>query len=182
MIAEQGLLFHHWFINMPSKQYKNTGAILVELTIVLPLITFLTLASLEFSHAISEYKSLVIQVRNATRYLSVSAPGSSNNLAICMVKTGAATSNCSTNWILPGFADGTASITVRDSLNQPSTHRSQKTSGNTSEEHGVTVNLVTVEVSNYPYHTMIGSFGLGSFVIPEQIKFGKISTTMRQVN
>ena len=167
---------------MPSRLYKNSGAILVELSIVLPLITFLTLACLEFSHAISEYKSLVIQVRNAARYLSVSAPGNSNNLAICMVKTGISSSNCSSNWILPGFADGTDTTTVRDSLNQPSTHRSQKTSSSSSEGNAVTINLVTVEVLNYPYHTIIGSFGLGSFVIPEKIIFGKVSVTMRQIN
>ena len=167
---------------MQSRLYKNSGAILVELSIVLPLITFLTMACLEFSHAISEYKSLVVQVKNAARYLSVSAPGSSNNLAICMVKTGTLSSQCSTNWILPGFADGTATVTVRDSLNQVSTHRSQKTSSSSSETNAVTINLVTIEVSNYPYKTIIGSFGLGSFVIPEKIIFGKVSATMRQIN
>jgi Flp pilus assembly protein TadG len=56
------------------KHSKQTGAVFIELAIVLPLLIFLMLAAIDFSRAISEYKTIVNQAKSAARYLTTRAP------------------------------------------------------------------------------------------------------------
>ena len=154
----------------------QSGAIFIELAISLPLLLFLMLAALDFSRAISEYKTLVNQAKSAARYLTSRAPGSATNEGICIVKT--STSYCSGTILLKNL--DTASINIQDAVSAPSSHSAQLTSGTST--YAVSINLISVTISNYRYDSIIGGFSLGTYSIPASINFNPIRVTMRQVN
>lgn len=166
---------------------NQDGAVLIELALTVPVLIFVLAGVLEFSKAISEYKVIVNQVRNATRYLSTKVPTLSTDqysgieAAKCLLKTGVPQAICGagtgTNYILPGLA--TATIDVQNAATNPSTHKAQSTATTIS---GPSINLVTVTVTNYVYNLNFGQSILGGFGIAPQINFGPISATMRQTN
>lgn len=157
------------------KHSKQTGAVFIELAIVLPLLIFLMLAAIDFSRAISEYKTIVNQAKSAARYLTTRAPGSATAQGICIVKT--STSDCSNDNILANL--DSATITIQDASSS-SSHAGQLTSQTSPS--AVSINLITVTITNYEYNSIINGFNLGVFSIPASITFNPISVTMRQVN
>lgn len=156
--------------------FHQSGAIFIELAISLPLLLFLMLAALDFSKAISEYKTLVNQAKSAARYLTSRAPGSASNEGLCIVKT--SSTDCSAALVLDNLAS--ASIDIQDAASSASTHGAQLTSSIPS--YAVSINLISVTISNYRYDSIVGGFSLAGYSIPASINFNPISVTMRQVN
>lgn len=165
-----------------KKNRQNDGVVFIELAIILPLLILLSLIVVEASKAISEYKTIVTQVRNAARYLTTKSPGSNYLEASCMVKTGQPIYPCVDAPLLLGLNNTSVTISVYDASNYPTTHRSQKVVNNISSNNTVTINLVTVEVRGYQYQLSIGAFGDGIFSNADTLEFSPISATMRQVN
>jgi len=155
---------------------RQSGSVLVELAVVLPILIGLSLATLEFASAISEYKSIVNQVRIAARYLATKAPGQGHTQARCLAINGVeGSTSCTGVPIRSGFA--TATVTIRDASNAPATHRVQATSSGTGA--GV-VNLVTVEITGFRHTLITGTFVSGMIGNRASITFSPISVTMRQ--
>lgn len=157
---------------------NNRGVVAVELALILPLMLTLTFATLEFANALTTYKRLVTQTRLAVRYLSTQAPGQGHTEAQCLLITGSASASlpCPGGAVLPGLA--AASVEITDAVNAPATQRGRMTSTGSG---GVSINLVTVKVSNYRHQLLLGNL-LGGFVQSASvITFAPISATMRQV-
>ena len=161
-----------------SQAPRQRGAVLIELTLILPILILLGLGVVEATLAISEYKAVVRQVRAAARYLTSQTPGSGREQAVCIVKTGDAvpTASCNGTKILRGFNDPMVTIAIRDRVSNPTTQKAQNTSAYGS---AVSINLVTVRVSSYPYTPITGNFLKPIF--GTEIRFGEISVTMRQI-
>ncbi len=162
----------------------NGGAVLVELALLLPILLFLTLASVEFSQAIAAYKVIVNQVRNAARYLSTEAPGTGYTAAGCLLTNGNPSSAkpCAGSVLLPGFSASSFSVGIADAVNTPTTHRSQRTSADLTVTSATTINLVTVTASGYQHPLYFASFLSGVVGDTTSLTFGPISMTMRQIN
>ena len=165
-----------------KKNSQHDGVIFIELAVILPLLILLSLIVVEASKAISEYKILVTQVRNAARYLSTKSPGTGRLEASCMVRTGKPNYPCSDVPLISGLNEASVTIAIYDAINFPDTHRSQKTITGTSNINIVTINLVTVEVRGYQYQLNIGDFGYGIFSYADTLQFSPIAATMRQAN
>ena len=165
-----------------KKNRQDGGVIFIELAIILPLLILLSLIVVEVSKAISEYKTLVTQVRNAARYLTTKSPGTNYLEATCMVKTGSPIYPCNTPALISGLDNSSVTISIYDASNYPISHRSQSTSNLISTSNSITINLVTVEVRGYQYQLSIGDFGYGIFSYADTLQFSPISATMRQIN
>ncbi len=163
---------------------KCGGAVLVELALLLPILLFLTLASVEFSQAIAAYKVIVNQVRSAARYLSTEAPGTGYTQAACLLTNGNPSSAkpCSGSLLLPGFSAGSFSVTVADAVNAAATHSAQRTSADLTVTSATTINLVTVTASGYQHPLYFAGFLSGVVGNATALTFGPISMTMRQIN
>jgi Flp pilus assembly protein TadG len=156
---------------------RSRGTAILELAIILPFLLLMSFGALEYSLAISEYKSLTLQTRIAARYLSSRAPGdlASQEEAICLVKYGVTSaSSCTGALIAPGLAN--AIVSIEDPMNSAS-HNAQSSGPGPYQ---VRLNLVTVKISGYQYRPIVGSF-LSGFSGNTSITFNPISTTMRQI-
>ena len=162
----------------------NSGAVLVELALLLPILLFLTLASVEFSQAIATYKVIVNQVRNAARHLSTRAPGTGYIEAECLLTHGNPSSPkpCAGSVLLPGFSAGSFRVTVADAINAPTTHRSQRTTADLTATSATTLNLVTVTATGYQHPLYFAGLLSGVVGNATTLTFGPISMTMRQIN
>lgn len=156
------------------------GAVLVELSLVLPILLLLTLATVEFAQAMAAYKVVVLQVRLATRYLSAKAPGTGHAEARCLLTHGVASSVCSGTALMPGLVASGFSVTVSDALNAPTTQRAQRTSSDSTVASATTINLVTVTASGYRYRLNFAAFLSGIVGGSATFDFAPISMTMRQ--
>jgi Flp pilus assembly protein TadG len=155
---------------------RQSGSVLVELAAILPLLVALSLGTLEFASAFTEYKTVVNQARIAARYLSAMAPGQGHPQARCIATNGAeSTAPCTGTPVLDGMA--TATVTIQDASNATATHRAQATSTATG---AVAVNLVTVTITGYSHQLVTGSIISGMLSDSTSITFGPISATMRQ--
>lgn len=159
-----------------------SGAVLVELALLLPLLLMLTLATVEFAQALADYKLIVNQVRSATRYLSTQAAGTSHTEAECLLTHGVLSSSkpCPGNVLLAGFGRSGFSVAVADAINAPATHRSQRSSADLTVTSATTVNLVSVTVSGYQHQLYFSGFYPGVTGGAPTQDFGPISMTMRQ--
>jgi Flp pilus assembly protein TadG len=155
-------------MNISSRQ---RGVAAVEFGILLiPMIT-LAFGITEFGRAMYQYNAVAKGVRDAVRYLSQTAAGDATAVAAakCLVRYG--NTACSGNPLAPELAPGkSATITVEDASTDPG-HALQQIPGGGGVI-GV-VNLVTVEVSNYQFTSLV------SYVVPN-IPFNTISVTMIQ--
>ncbi len=167
-----------------QKRRKSSGAVLVELALLLPILVFLTLASVEFSQAIAAYKVIINQVRNAARYLSTEAPGTGYTEATCLLTNGNPSSAkpCSGSLLLAGFSASSFNVTVADAVNAPSTHSAQRTTADLTVTSATTINLVTVTASGYQHPLYFAGFLSGVVGNATSLTFGPISMTMRQIN
>lgn len=143
---------------------KQRGVAAVELGIVIVPLVLLAFGITEFGRAFYQYNTLAKATRDAARFLSSQGAGDPNDLAIarCLAVHGNRT--CEGSPLVPDLS--TAMVDVLDSTNSAS-HANQETGS------GV-VNLVTVQVTGYPFTSLV------SFVVPN-MSFGPIATTMRQV-
>lgn len=145
----------------------------MELAVILPILLLLSLATIEFARAITAYKVVVNQVRQAARYLADKTPGSGHTQAICLVRTGSTA--CQGTVLLSGLTNAT--VVIQDASNAPTTHRAQRTSTEATAE---AVNLVTVRVTGMSHPLLAAGFLSGIFGSATSITFGPISATMRQ--
>ena len=163
-----------------SRRPQQRGAVLVELSLVLPILLLLTLATVEFAQAMTAYKVVVLQVRLATRYLSAKAPGTGHAEARCLLTHGVASTACSGTALMPGFVANGFSVSVSDALNAPNTQRAQRTSSDSTVASATTINLVTVTASGYRYPLNFAAFLAGITGGAATFDFAPISMTMRQ--
>jgi Flp pilus assembly protein TadG len=155
---------------------RQTGSVFVELAAVLPILIALSLGTLEFASALSEYRTVVNQARIAARYLSAKAPGQDHHKAVCLAKYGAESAPpCSGTPLLPALASAT--VTIQDASNAPATHRAQSVSSTGGS--GV-MNLVTVRISGYSHPLFTGAIIGGMLNDQTSITFAPIGATMRQ--
>jgi|GEM_PF-1043414 Flp pilus assembly protein TadG len=155
---------------------RQSGNVLVELAIILPLLIVLTLAVVEFASIVSDYRVIVNQTRSTARYLSQRVPGQDLDRAKCLALYGVdGTEPCTGTPLLPNLA--TATVTITDANNASASQFAQKvpiTGGS------ISVNLVTVTVSGYRHDLATGSFLTGMFGGASSITLPPISVTMRQ--
>ncbi len=165
-----------------ASRRQQRGAVLVELSLVLPILLILTLATVEFAQAMAAYKVVVLQVRLATRYLSAKAPGTGQAEARCLLTHGVATpgGNCTGTALMPGLVATGFTVTVSDALSAPTTHRAQRTSSDSTVTSATTINLVTVTASGFRYHLNFAAFLSGILGGSPTFDFAPISMTMRQ--
>lgn len=163
-----------------SRRPQERGAVLVELSLVLPILLLLTLATVEFAQAMAAYKVVVLQVRLATRYLSAKAPGTGHAEARCLLTHGVASPVCSGAALMPGLVANGFSVSVSDALNTPATQRAQRTSSDSTVVSATTINLVTVTASGYRYPLNFAGFLTGITGGAATFDFAPISMTMRQ--
>jgi TadE-like protein len=156
-----------------SNRRQQSGAALVELTIVLALFMVpLLMGLIEVSRLIYAYKTIVHQVHHTARYLSVQAPGQNWDFAKCLFKTGKLQSTCvDEDALLPGMKN--VELTIEDAAD--STSKRGISTGDTS--YPSSVNVVTVTANKYPHQFIFSDLFSISSVI-----FGPVSATFRQVN
>ncbi|MCO5398544.1 TadE/TadG family type IV pilus assembly protein [Ralstonia soli] len=157
---------------------RQRGVALVELAIVISILLAITFAITEFGRAIYTYNTLTKAARDAARYLSTQAAGSTaayataTNLAVY----GKPTVSGTPTPLAPGLAANMVSIC--DASNTSCT-------SNIAQGTNPAINTVTVAISGYPFvpaldllaFTRFYSGGTGSITA---ITFGSISVTMRQ--
>lgn len=165
-----------------NRSPQQRGAVLVELSLVLPLLLLLTLATVEFAQAMAAYKVVVLQVRLATRYLSAKAPGTGHAEARCLLTHGVASAggNCTGTALMPGLVANGFTVTVSDALNAPATQRAQRTSSDSTVTSATTINLITVTASGFRYRLNFAAFLSGVVGSSPTFDFAPISMTMRQ--
>jgi Flp pilus assembly protein TadG len=160
-----------------SRSPKQDGAILVEAAVLLPIMLMILLATIEIAAALSQYRTIVTQVQIAARYLSTKASGSGHSDAVCLVRYGnlPVSGTCSGSAILPGLLSAT--VQVEDSTTNSALRAIAVQSGS----HTVRVNMVTVSVTGYQYHPIIGKFLTGILSDQETINFNTVRSTRRQI-
>ena len=160
------------------KQRKHLqGMIAVEFVLLLvPLLVMLTGVT-EFGRAMYYYNALVKSVRDAGRLMSTQTPADPDypalrNAAICTAVHG--NSSCTGDPVVPGLATGMVSFC--DALTCPSTHAAVPTGTGAA-------NLVTVTIggANAPYVFKSMAPFLPQLFGRDDITFGAISVTMRQI-
>lgn len=152
---------------------RETGAVLVELAVILPILLLVSFATIEFARAVTAYKVVVNQVRQGARYLADRTPGTGHAQATCLVRYGR--TDCTGALVVTGL--GTATVVIKDATNAPTTHKAQATS---TGSNAIAVNLVTVTVSGLRYPLLAGSFVTAITGNANSVPFGPISATMRQ--
>lgn len=121
---------------------RQSGAAMIELALILPMLLLLTFITTEFGRAIYQYNSIAKSVRDAVRYLSVQTPGTHMNEARNLVVYGN-TAGTGTS-LAPGLA-----------LAHVPTPTWQAVGSNP------VINTVTVRVTGYPFQSMFASaFGV----------------------
>lgn len=108
----------------PAPTPRQTGVVVVEAAIVLPLLLFLLLAIAEVGRALYQYNTLQKSVRDATRYVADNAiPNSTGviDLTPALITTARnlavyGNPNASGTPLLPGYTTGNVSVTSPDAL------------------------------------------------------------------
>ncbi len=163
---------------------RQGGAVLVELALVLPLLLFMLLATVEFTQALAHYQVLLKQVRTSARYLSTRAAGSGHVEAECLLRTGrpSAVMPCLGPALLPGLGDAGVRVAVLDALNAAATHRAQLSSTDDTAAHAVTLNLVTVRLSGYRHRLVFAGLLTPATGGAATLDFGTLQLTLRQAS
>lgn len=144
----------------------QSGAVLVELALLLFPLLLLVFGITEFGRAVYQYNTLVKGARDAARYLSQYAPGDDARIlqARSMVVCGR-TACDGAQPLVPGMS--LSYVRVSDRLSAPATHKLQSTGRGT-------VNLVHIEIVGFVFHSVAPAF------VPNQT-FGPIRATMVQM-
>lgn len=136
---------------------KQTGAAIVEFTLIFPLLLLLMFITTEFGRAMYQYGALTKSVREAVRYLSIQTPGTHATEA--------------GNLIVYGNLAGTGTPLVLGlTLANVATPTWQSTGSNP------VISTVTLQVTGYTFNSLVPSV----FGIPfGSIAFPPVSATMR---
>lgn len=154
---------------------RQRGVAAVELAIVLPLLLAITFGITEFGRAIYTYNTLAKSTRDAVRYLSTQASGSTTarttarNLVTYGNPKGTGTP------LVPGLT--TSMVQFCDPSDCASTHLNQGSLP--------TMDLVTVRITGYAFTPVLDlltftRFYTGGTSSITSITFGDISATMRK--
>lgn len=145
---------------------RQSGAVLVELALLLFPLLLLVFGITEFGRAVYQYNALAKAVRDGARYLSQYAPGDATRIleARSMVVCGRTACDGATP-LVPGMS--LSFVQVRDRISDPATNNLQSTGRGT-------LNLVRIEVSGFTFRSIAPAF------VPDQA-FGPIRATMVQV-
>lgn len=145
---------------------KQSGMAAVEMALLLPFLFVLAFGLTELGRAVYQYNTLAKAVRDGARHLSQYAPGDATRIteAKQLVLCGT-TDSCADSRLVPGMS--LSYIYVYDRTTDPTHYNLQETGRGT-------VNLVRVEVSGFPFQSMVPR------LIPS-ITFGRIHATMVQV-
>jgi Flp pilus assembly protein TadG len=145
---------------------RQSGAVLVELALLLFPLLLLVFGITEFGRAVYQYNALAKAVRDGARYLSQYAPGDAARAleARSMVVCGRLACDGATP-LVPGMS--LSYVVVRDRISDPASNNLQSTGRGT-------LNLVRIEVSGFTFRSIAPSF------VPDQV-FGPIRATMVQV-
>ena len=149
---------------MRCRKPTQRGGALVELALIMPLLSMLTLITTEFGRAMYEYHVLVKTTRDAVRYLSVQTPGSGVDAA--------------RNLMVYGNTAGTGTpLAIGLSLaNVPAASCCTWQNAGSAP----VINTVTVRISGYVFRPMVSSaFGQPLGDANGGIPYGEISASMR---
>jgi len=155
---------------------RQRGVAMIELAIVLPLLLAICFGITEFGRAIYTYDTLAKSARDAARYLSTQAAGSTTaaTTARNLVRYGNPAGTGSL--LVPGLTAGM--VTICDASITSCT-------GNINQGTNPSISTVTLTITGYPFtpvldllaFTRIYTGGTDSIT---SIPFGDISVTMRQ--
>lgn len=161
-----------------SQRQRQRGVALVELAIMLSLLLAITFAVTEFGRAIYTYNTLAKATRDATRYLSTQAAGSTTSYttATNLAVYGTPTVGSTQAPLAPGLTS--SMVFICDASNTSCT-------SNIAQGTNPAINTVTVTISGYTFNPVIDMMaflrfyagGKGSIT---SFPFGNISVTMRQ--
>lgn len=151
------------------KNFFGQGSVFLEFALTLVVLVPTILATIEISHAISQYKIIVTQTRAAARYLMTQPPGdlTQRNYAKCLLIT--ATLDCSGKDLLPGL--DSSNVSILDSTDSGATNLRAIRTSNSSADKASIINLIEVKVTGYRHN-----LGLGW----TNITFSPISIVVRQ--
>lgn len=163
-----------------SRDYCYRGVVFVEFALVVVFLVPLLILTIDISHALYEYQTLVKQVRAGARYLSVQPPMSSADPATpttklkanCLVRTSVLEVTCSHPPLLPQLANSSL-VVINDSETLPASLKSLETTPSGSVEYSTNVNLVEVKIVGYVHNLFSGL---------TTIQFPPIVSRMRQTN
>jgi Flp pilus assembly protein TadG len=148
---------------------NQSGVAAVEMALLLPILLLLAFGLTELGRAVYQYNALTKAVRDGARHLSQFAPGDAVSIAEAKRLVLCATPNttdsaCANNPLVPGMSLGY--IRVYDRTTDPGYNLQETGRG--------TVNLVRVEVSGFPFRSVVPA------IIPS-VTFAPINATMVQV-
>lgn len=152
-------------MSMNSRRHVMGVAALEFALLIVPLVMF-TLTTVEASRALYYYNTLLKSTRDAARYLTMQAPGTSIDEAKCLAVYGNTT--CSGTAVVPGLTVGMVGVS-------PAAVQMCTDAGH--EDCFGTMDLVKVRVSGYQFRTMMVP------LLPDTIgtfTFGEVATSMRQ--
>ena len=143
----------------------QSGAILVELALLLVPLLVLVFGITEFGRAVYQYNALAKGVRDGARYLSPFEPGHADRIREAQSMVVCGLTDCSnSDPLVPGMR--LSYVRVLDRLSDPDDYDLQSTGRGT-------LNLVRVEVSGFTFRSVAPAF------VPDQA-FGPIHATMVQ--
>lgn len=143
----------------------QSGAVLVELALLLVPLLVLVFGITEFGRAVYQYNALAKSVRDGARYLSQYAPGDAARIREAQSMVVCGLTDCSNAGpLVPGMR--LSYVRVFDRVSDPDDYDLQSTGRGT-------LNLVRVEVSGFTFRSVAPAF------VPDQA-FGPIQATMVQ--
>lgn len=143
----------------------QSGAVLVELALLLLPLLLLVFGVTEYGRAVYQYNALTKGVRDGARHLSQYAPGDAGRILEAQSLVVCGRLDCSAH---PPLVNGLSLSHVRvvDRISDPDNYNLQSTGRGT-------LNLVRVEVSGFTFRSMAPAF------VTDQV-FGPIHATMVQ--
>jgi Flp pilus assembly protein TadG len=159
--------------NRMLKLRFHRGVATIEFSLLIIPLLLMLFGVTEYGRAIYQYNTLVKSVRDATRYLSTLNAGNGWPEAKCLAVYG--NTACSGSPLAPGLTTGMVSICDASVSSCQATHLSQETGTGT-------INLVTVTISGYQFHSLF-NFPIGDVTAgAPDITYHPIHNTMRQVS
>jgi len=157
-------------------RFRVRGVAAVEMALILIPLALLLTGTFNFGLAMYRYDALVKGVRAGSRYLSYQTPGSNYADAKALVMCGdpgIAPASCPEADRIPGLTEGMISICDRTNAGACGGEPHAGVAFGTPPDNG-RVDLVTVQVTGYPFTFSIPFIDLGT------ITFGPIKSTMLQ--
>lgn len=143
----------------------QSGAVLVELALLLGPLLLLVFGITEFGRAVYQYNALAKGVRDGARYLSQYEPGDAGHIQAARSMVVCGLPDCTgAEPLVPGME--LSKVQVFDRVSDPDNYDLQSTGRGT-------LNLVRVQVSGFTFASMVPSF------VSNQV-FGPIHATMVQ--